>query len=860
MPMVAMEFTWEVALLFGVAAPALAYIPKLRSFLQSRRFFGAHGYVLFYITAILSLFCFDVTHNPGRRIWTTSIGGISILLATFTRYLHTPSLELLEGERARINYALPLGFAVSMIIRVMFVSADPLYTNAIYNAFLGIVFGLWCAWIQFRRSAYAPAPVSTPSVEDGKTPAGTNAPAFSPVVLGIAFGNCLSLSLIMVSSSGFIPRLLGLDPWPSGGLVILAFLLGLYLSSTVVPTFRNSRGGNILSTIAQAPVLVALFVVGFLVMYLGTRQSNRSFEKPHAHYPINWETPREHVKLSDWTTEEDFRGSPELALLGGCAIVFALGTVWPQLMDLLFTFLRCKQPKANVRWFKSMELTYGVIVAIHLLMQVYVVCHPFVPLGWILRDRLDFTLIVAILGTLVPTLVAARAASQALTATDTSEASVLKFRTPPVKTLVMVLGLFLCCIFGRIIGTPDSHSVAPQLTTLHDKLSDVLSVSKELQDFELQLNKFDEPRLSEAFRKFSIASIEEKRDAFKRNVEHKMGSDVLHAAEQTTPFSAMIWTVHFAIDNFNVDGLSRMVDLIKETKAGVIGLPIPHGRPIKETKAGVIGLLESDSVRVHTGNRDLVEYIAYHLGYDYTDYGPTAFDGTFGCALITKYPILYSRRYVLPSPLGELACLIHAKLDLFGVETNVYVGHWGNTQHWADGVLQSEFLGELVQRNPGPSVFLGYLVTKPQLGNYNYYASASEPGKFRDTALQLYKQRPWRRLTNLGGYVEQVSAEDQQLAEVDQQYHRPPEGADARYFYFEDTQRYSTAHPRWEFVDRYCQYILYKTGLPQDEKPEHAGQLQPYHFELVDWWRVLDIHELSDTEIQVVQLALRAGH
>jgi len=274
----------------------------------------------------------------------------------------------------------------------------------------------------------------------------------------------------------------------------------------------------------------------------------------------------------------------------------------------------------------------------------------------------------------------------------------------------------------------------------------------------------------------------------------------------------------------------------------------------------MIGLLESDALRLHNGNRDVVEYFSYHLGYDYTDYGPTAFDSTFGCALISKYPIMYTRRYILPSPLGEFACLIHAKVDLMGVMTNVYVGHWGNTDHWADGILQSGFLGELVQQHPGPSVFLGYLVTKPGQEKYSMYASQSEPGKFRDTALELYRDRKWQRLSNLGGYVEEVSEEDKKLPLVDQQYHRPPADADPRYFMFEETQRYSTAHPRWEYVDRYCQYILYKTGLAEDEKPEHASQLQPYHFQLVDWWRVLDIDELSDTEIQVVQLALRKGN
>lgn len=73
----------------------------------------------------------------------------------------------------------------------------------------------------------------------------------------------------------------------------------------------------------------------------------------------------------------------------------------------------------------------------------------------------------------------------------------------------------------------------------------------------------------------------------------------------------------------------------------------------------IIGLLESDTERVVMGNRDVVQYLAESLNM-YADYGPSTRDHTWGCAMLSKYPILKSTHFLLPSPNGELACAIHA--------------------------------------------------------------------------------------------------------------------------------------------------------------------------------------------------------
>ncbi|CUG04227.1 Hypothetical protein, putative, partial [Bodo saltans] len=623
-PMVAMEFTWEAVLLVGIASPLLLFSARIRRALHHQKIAGAHLYVYLYVVAVLSLFCFDYRKgNPGTKILLVSPGAVCSFLALFCRmYLHNDNGHV---------FSLPHGFVVSMALRAMFASVDPIYTSAIYNAFLGIVFGLWCAWIQYRRSAYAPTHASLSSLEDSKSPAAAHvAPAAASAgLIGVAFGSCFSLSLVMVSSPSFVARLVAVDPWPSSMLVILAFLLGLFFSATVIPFGQPRR------SVRNAPVLVALFVIGFLVLYLGTRQSNRTFEKQHAHYPITYETAREHVKLADWTTEVDFSGSPYLAFCGGLAIVFALGACWPVITAALAS---TRHRHYTHRAGTSIEAVYPAVIITFLVMHVYVVCFPFVPFGWVLRDRLM---------------------------------SCCAFRS-----LRSCRQHYWC---GQPLGAPGNSTIYAPEPLLRTRGREVVDLCRKLQYVQLSLNKLDDPSLTNAQRISARATSDEALEQVHEQAQKTVGDEVLSAAEALTYVSGMIWTIHTGIDDYNTDGLDRMV------------------MKIKETKAGIIGLLESDAIRVHNGNRDVVEYFSYHLGFDHTDYGPTTFDGTFGCALITKYPILYTRRYVLPSPLGELACLIHAKLDLFGVETNVYVGHWGNTQHWADGVLQSEFLGELVQ-------------------------------------------------------------------------------------------------------------------------------------------------------------------
>jgi endonuclease/exonuclease/phosphatase family metal-dependent hydrolase len=166
--------------------------------------------------------------------------------------------------------------------------------------------------------------------------------------------------------------------------------------------------------------------------------------------------------------------------------------------------------------------------------------------------------------------------------------------------------------------------------------------------------------------------------------------------------TAGIWTIHFSLDNDMWSSEHRMRDVIKELEIDVMGL------------------LESDLQRIIMGNRDTTQFLAEDLGM-YVDFGPGPNKHTWGCALLSKFPIVNSTHHLLPSPVGELAPAIHATLDTYGELTDVVVFHSGQEEDPEDRRLQSEYLAKLMHDSPRPTILLSYLVTKPLEGNYHTY-------------------------------------------------------------------------------------------------------------------------------------------
>jgi endonuclease/exonuclease/phosphatase family metal-dependent hydrolase len=97
---------------------------------------------------------------------------------------------------------------------------------------------------------------------------------------------------------------------------------------------------------------------------------------------------------------------------------------------------------------------------------------------------------------------------------------------------------------------------------------------------------------------------------------------------------------------------------------------------IRAVDPDVLGLQESDTARVANGNVDAVRYFADNLDM-YSYYGPTTTTGTFGIALLSKYPIQNPTTFFMYST-GEQTATIQAEISKEDKTYQIFVTHLGN--------------------------------------------------------------------------------------------------------------------------------------------------------------------------------------
>jgi len=122
---------------------------------------------------------------------------------------------------------------------------------------------------------------------------------------------------------------------------------------------------------------------------------------------------------------------------------------------------------------------------------------------------------------------------------------------------------------------------------------------------------------------------------------------------------------------------------------------------IRKANPDIIGLEESDNARISGGNSDVVRYFAERLN-DYSYYGPKTTVGTFGVAILSRYPIEKPRTFFMYST-GEQTAAIEAQINAGGKTFNVLVTHLGNG---GPLVQQTEVLAEVDRLNPNSNVIL----------------------------------------------------------------------------------------------------------------------------------------------------------
>lgn len=83
---------------------------------------------------------------------------------------------------------------------------------------------------------------------------------------------------------------------------------------------------------------------------------------------------------------------------------------------------------------------------------------------------------------------------------------------------------------------------------------------------------------------------------------------------------------------------------------------------IREVQPDLLGLQESDAARISLGNNDYVRYYAGKLGY-YSYYGPKTVTGTYGTALLSRYPLINPRHFFTYSDQDEIGS-VEAEIEI----------------------------------------------------------------------------------------------------------------------------------------------------------------------------------------------------
>jgi endonuclease/exonuclease/phosphatase family metal-dependent hydrolase len=126
---------------------------------------------------------------------------------------------------------------------------------------------------------------------------------------------------------------------------------------------------------------------------------------------------------------------------------------------------------------------------------------------------------------------------------------------------------------------------------------------------------------------------------------------------------------------------------------------------IRKVSPDIVAMQETDTSRISLNNNDYVRFYADSLGY-YSYYGPSTVAGTFGTAILSKYPLLNTRTVYSYSDTDEIG-VAEAEIDVDGFPITIYDVHPDGSD-----LAKMTFIEALLQRSQ----------TKPYviaLGDYN---------------------------------------------------------------------------------------------------------------------------------------------
>ena len=111
---------------------------------------------------------------------------------------------------------------------------------------------------------------------------------------------------------------------------------------------------------------------------------------------------------------------------------------------------------------------------------------------------------------------------------------------------------------------------------------------------------------------------------------------------------------------------------------------------IRKVDPDILALQESDSTRISLNNNDYVRYYAGQLGY-YSYFGPTTVAGTYGTAILSKYPLKNTRTVFSFSDQDEIGTA-EAEIEIGGETFTIYDVHPDGSDSamlaWARSLLE----------------------------------------------------------------------------------------------------------------------------------------------------------------------------
>jgi len=133
---------------------------------------------------------------------------------------------------------------------------------------------------------------------------------------------------------------------------------------------------------------------------------------------------------------------------------------------------------------------------------------------------------------------------------------------------------------------------------------------------------------------------------------------------------------------------------------------------IRTEDPDILALQESDIARISGGNADIVRFLADNLDL-HSYYGPKVVVGTFGIALLSKYPINNAMTFYMYSQGEQIAC-VQAEITVGATTFNLFVAHPAGP---GPVLQQQQMLSRIAGKNN--VIFLGDFNFKPYEEPYN---------------------------------------------------------------------------------------------------------------------------------------------